>query len=58
MEAAVESVHREKQREDAVRHMLDGFARWEWDHAWRRTVLGERLLRAGLPTTRRPLTLR
>lgn len=58
VQAGLEAVHREKQREDAVRHRLAGFARWEWDHAWHRTVLGRRLTRAGLPMTRRPIVLR
>lgn len=58
VQAGVDAVHREKQREDAVRHALRGFARWEWDHAWHRTIVDQRLRRAGLPIIRRPRTLR
>ncbi|MFF2370610.1 type IV toxin-antitoxin system AbiEi family antitoxin domain-containing protein [Agromyces sp. NPDC058110] len=47
----------EKEREDELRLVLRGFARWDWSEMWGRRVLGERLRRAGLPVVSRPVRL-
>lgn len=46
--ASAETVWEEKQREDALRTLGSGFARWGWDQAWAARPLAERLERAGL----------
>jgi hypothetical protein len=43
-----ESHWREKLREDALRSVTSGFARWTWDDAWAGEPLAIRLERAGL----------
>ncbi|MFB9307640.1 hypothetical protein BJY17_002886 [Agromyces hippuratus] len=57
VETTIETVLREKDREDAVRRQLRGFARWDWAEAWGRTVLFTKLRGAGLPVVRRPRVL-
>ncbi|MGH3704745.1 MAG: hypothetical protein ACRDT9_08980 [Agromyces sp.] len=57
VETTVDTVLREKDREDAVRRRLRGFARWNWGEAWGRTVLFSKLRGAGLPVVRRPRVL-
>ncbi|UFU06282.1 hypothetical protein [Ruania halotolerans] len=47
----------EKHREDEVREVVPILVRWDWQAAWQRAPLGARLLRAGVPRTRRPLVL-
>ena len=47
-EADAAALMREKRREDDLRSVVTGFARWEWEHAWRSDPLAERLARAGL----------
>lgn len=54
--AAVEHLWAEKDREDALRSVTRGFARWRWDHALGGTILAQRLRRAGVRQVRRPLT--
>ncbi|MEO5533509.1 MAG: hypothetical protein ABIR17_00055 [Pseudolysinimonas sp.] len=39
---------KEKQREDALRSVTRGFARWGWDQAWAGAPMAVRLERAGL----------
>jgi hypothetical protein len=42
------SLWREKHREDALRSVTTGFARWTWDDAWTGGPLARKLERAGL----------
>ena len=51
--ASVAAVMEEKAREDAVRGLMRGFARWGWSDMWRREPLRAKLLRAGVPIVRR-----
>jgi hypothetical protein len=51
---AAAAVIGEKEREDAVRRRVRGFARWNWAEAMRRHPIDEYLTAAGLPRTRRP----
>ncbi|HEY9324274.1 MAG TPA: hypothetical protein VIP50_05035 [Agromyces sp.] len=57
VETTIDTVLREKDREDAVRRQLRGFARWNWGEAWGRTTLFTKLCGAGLPVVRRPRVL-
>ncbi|MGR2752113.1 type IV toxin-antitoxin system AbiEi family antitoxin domain-containing protein [Agromyces arachidis] len=55
--ATARSVIREKQREDAIRRAVRGFARWDWKDMWSREPLRARLVAAGLPVVRAPVRL-
>ena len=57
VDASVERVIAEKDRENAIRRQLDGFARWDWPEMWRRHPIEERLRQAGVPRVRRPSRL-
>jgi hypothetical protein len=48
----VDAIKREKRREDELRSVVRGFARWEWRDAWLGEGLAARLVRAGLPRKR------
>lgn len=50
-----DTLHAEKDREDALRSVVRGFARWGWDHALGGDILAQRLRRAGVHPVRRPL---
>ena len=52
-EASVDAIIDEKDREDAIRAQLHGFARWDWEDIWRREPLRAKLVRAGVPIVRR-----
>lgn len=54
---AAAAVIGEKEREDAIRRRVRGFARWNWAEAMRRRPIDEYLTAAGLPKTRRPRRL-
>lgn len=56
-EATIDAVIDEKDREDAIRGQVRGFARWNWADMWRREPLRTRLLRAGVPLERRRMHL-
>lgn len=51
------TVVREKQREDAIRRAVRGFARWDWKEMWAKDPIRTRLGSAGLPVVRTPLRL-
>jgi len=53
-----ERVKLEKRRENQVRGLHWGCARWEWDDAWRREPLRAILLEAGVPVVRAQRRLR
>lgn len=53
-----ERVKLEKRRENEVRGIDWGCARWEWDDAWNRAPLRAILLEAGVPIVRQPRRLR
>lgn len=55
--AAAKTVVREKQREDAIRRAVRGFARWDWSEMWSREPVRARLITAGLPVVRTPVRL-
>jgi hypothetical protein len=55
--ATAKSVLREKQREDAIRRVVRGFARWDWKEMWSKEPLRARLIAAGLPVVRTPVRL-
>ena len=52
-EASIDAIIDEKDREDAIRAQVRGFARWDWADMWRREPLRARLVRAGVPIERR-----
>ena len=52
-DASLEAVIAEKEREDAIRACMRGFARWNWADMWQREPLREKLVRAGVPIERR-----
>ncbi|CAM5783288.1 CTP synthase OS=Cellulomonas persica OX=76861 GN=CPE01_30040 PE=4 SV=1 [Cellulomonas persica] len=45
---AADELWREKQREDRIRAVVDGVARWTWEDAWRGGPMAEALRRAGV----------
>lgn len=55
--ASATSVVREKEREDAIRRLVRGFARWDWNDMWRKEPVRARLSSAGLPMVRTPIRL-
>lgn len=55
--ATAAKVIEEKQREDAVRRRVRGFARWDWMEMWRKRPIHARLTAAGLPVVRKPVRL-
>ncbi len=52
-EASIDAIIDEKDREDAIRAQVRGFARWDWADMWRREPLRAKLVRAGVPIERR-----
>ncbi|GAA1516450.1 hypothetical protein BJ978_000625 [Agromyces terreus] len=50
---AVDAVISEKDRENAIRRQVAGFDRWDWNDMLARAPVEERLLRLGVPRTRR-----
>lgn len=52
-EAFFDAVIDEKDREDAIRAQVRGFARWSWADIWQREPLRAKLVRAGVPLERR-----
>lgn len=52
-EASIDAVIDEKDREDAIRAQMRGFARWGWVDMWQRDPLRAKLVRAGVPVERR-----
>lgn len=52
-DASVRAVLAEKDREDAIRGQMRGFARWGWTEMWQREPLRAKLVRAGVPVVRR-----
>lgn len=52
-EAFFDAVIDEKDREDAIRAQVRGFARWSWADMWQREPLRAKLVRAGVPLERR-----
>jgi hypothetical protein len=57
VETSIQSVIDEKDREDAIRAQMRGFARWDWQDMWRREPLRKKLVQAGVPIVRRPTRL-
>ena len=57
VDASVETVISEKERENAIRRQVRAFTRWDWPEMWRRQPIGERLRQAGVPVVRRPTRL-
>jgi hypothetical protein len=55
--ATARSVVREKEREDAIRRVVRGFARWNWKEMWAREPVRARLIEVGLPVVRAPVRL-
>ena len=51
--ASLGAVIAEKEREDAIRARMRGFARWDWADMWQREPLRAKLVRAGVPVERR-----
>jgi hypothetical protein len=47
----------EKRREDAIRRLVRGFTRWDWNDAWSKEPVRARLVAAGLPVVRKPVRL-
>jgi predicted transcriptional regulator of viral defense system len=54
---AAEAVIDEKDRENAIRRQLSGFDRWDWNDMMRKHPVETRLVRLGVPRTRRPMIL-
>lgn len=52
-DASLGAVIAEKEREDAIRARMRGFARWNWAEMWQREPLRAKLVRAGVPIERR-----
>ena len=52
-DASLAAVIAEKEREDAIRARMRGFARWNWADMWQREPLRAKLVRAGVPIERR-----
>lgn len=50
---AIDAVIEEKDRENAIRRQLNGFDRWDWIDVRRRHPVEARLVRLGVPRTRR-----
>jgi hypothetical protein len=55
--ATAKSVIREKRREDAIRGVVRGFARWDWKEMWSKEPVRTRLVACGLPVVRKPVRL-
>jgi hypothetical protein len=55
--ATAKTVVREKQREDAIREVVRGFARWHWKEMWSKDPIRTRLITCGLPVVRTPVRL-
>jgi len=57
VEVTIDTVMREKDREDEIRRHVRAFTRWDWNEMWARRPIENRLRRAGLPVVRRPSRL-
>jgi hypothetical protein len=57
VEVAIDTVMKEKEREDEIRRLIRAFTRWDWNEMWARRPIDRRLRRAGLPVVRRPRRL-
>ena len=53
VEAAIDTVIEEKDREDEIRRLIRAFTRWNWNEMWARQPIDRRLRRAGLPAVHR-----
>lgn len=55
--ATAQRVITEKEREDAIRRRVRGFARWNWNEMWAKQPVRAYLTAAGLPMVRTPVRL-
>ena len=55
--ATAQDVIKEKEREDAIRRRVLGFARWNWKEMWAKEPVRAYLATAGLPVTRKRVRL-
>lgn len=53
VEVTIDTVMKEKDREDEIRRQMRAFTRWDWNEMWARQPIDRRLRRAGLPVVRR-----
>jgi hypothetical protein len=54
---AAKAVITEKEREDAIRRRVRGFARWNWAEMWAKEPIRTYLTAVGLPIVRKPVRL-
>ncbi|MGW4928577.1 hypothetical protein ACWEOH_05420 [Agromyces sp. NPDC004153] len=55
--AAADTVIAEKDRENAIRRLVSGFDRWDWDEMLGKQAVEARLVRLGVPRVRRRVIL-
>jgi len=57
VEAVIDTVIKEKEREVEIRRQVRAFTRWDWNEMWARQPINQRLRQAGLPVVHRPRRL-